>query len=430
MSQSSKISREDLYEQVWTTPINKLAEKFGVSGSYLARVCRALNVPRPPVGYWQQLAVGRAKPRPKLPNALPGDQLSWSKNTPLAEPVRVPVRRKVDDAAKAKKLPPVRHPLLVGAESHFRKSRKVDEGEFLKPYKYLLPDIVASEGCLNQALDIAGQVYLALDRAGHRVVLAPPDQQLHRVHIEEREVPGKDRHYGRYGFGGIWSPQRPTIAYFGDTPIGISLTELTERITLRYLNGNYVREDSKEVKAAKSWQMTHSWTTEKDVPCGRFRLVAYSPFHGVDWVETWQETKTTSLRPMVPEIVRKLEGAIDELQRLKSLADEASVRRRREWEEAEEHRRREEDRRQVAQALSDSRKQLADIMEKWAAAMTVERFFEDAERRLENVAGERRARFQERLALARAMLGTLDPLDFLKEWRAPEERYKSKYSDG
>jgi hypothetical protein len=45
-----EISREDLYEQVWTTPISQLAAKFGVSGSYLARVCEALNVPRPPLG--------------------------------------------------------------------------------------------------------------------------------------------------------------------------------------------------------------------------------------------------------------------------------------------------------------------------------------------------------------------------------------------
>jgi hypothetical protein len=54
--EASEISREDLYEQVWTTPINHLAEKFGVSGSYLARVCSALNVPRPPLGYWQKKA--------------------------------------------------------------------------------------------------------------------------------------------------------------------------------------------------------------------------------------------------------------------------------------------------------------------------------------------------------------------------------------
>lgn len=59
--------------------------------------------------------------------------------------------------------------------------------------------------------------------------------------------------------------------------------------------------------------------------------------------------------------------------------------------------------------------------------MFVERFFDEAGRRLENVVAEHRAKLRERLALARAMLGALDPLDFLKEWRAPVERYTSKY---
>lgn len=54
--------------------------------------------------------------------------------------------------------------------------------------------------------------------------------------------------------------------------------------------------------------------------------------------------------------------------------------------------------------------------------------FQEAERRLEGVETERRAQLTERLALARAMLGTLDPFDYLEEWLVPEERYKSKYS--
>ena len=57
----------------------------------------------------------------------------------------------------------------------------------------------------------------------------------------------------------------------------------------------------------------------------------------------------------------------------------------------------------------------------------MERFFEEASRRLDRVEGESRTEIQDRLALARSMLGALDPLDFLKEWRAPAERYKSKY---
>ncbi len=38
------ISREELYELVWSVPMVKVAEKFKVSGSYMARVCANLNV--------------------------------------------------------------------------------------------------------------------------------------------------------------------------------------------------------------------------------------------------------------------------------------------------------------------------------------------------------------------------------------------------
>ncbi|WP_449256806.1 hypothetical protein [Bosea sp. (in: a-proteobacteria)] len=422
-----KISREDLYEQVWVAPINHLAEKFGVSGSYLARVCSALNVPRPPLGYWQKKAVGKAAPRPELPAALPGDQLSWAKDKPLAAPVKKRVWRTVDRKAATKTARPARHPILIGVEESFRKSRTTEETEFLKPYKQLLPDIVASEARLARALDLANEIFSALDRKGHRVLIAPPDQEMHRIHVEERETPGKDRRYGRYQFGSIWSPRRPTVTYIGPMPIGLALTEMTERVTLRYLDGRYVRADSKLVQSAKPWQLTHSWTTEQDLPCGRFRFVAYSPLAGVDWTANWQETQTASMSTMVAAIVQKLESVEDELRALMRAAEEAAARRRREWEEAQERYRREEDQRRVAEALTESKKQLAGIMEKWAAATAVERFFLEAQSRVNEVEGERRAQLAERLALARSMVGALDPLAFLAEWLAPEERYKSKY---
>jgi hypothetical protein len=72
------ISREELYDLVWSQPMTKVGEKFKLSGSYMARVCATLRVPRPERGYWAKLAVGKAPQKPALPDAQPGDQLSWS----------------------------------------------------------------------------------------------------------------------------------------------------------------------------------------------------------------------------------------------------------------------------------------------------------------------------------------------------------------
>ncbi len=53
------VTREELYRQVWETPISRLAEKYGVSGNGLKKICDRLHVPYPPRGYWAKLAAGR-----------------------------------------------------------------------------------------------------------------------------------------------------------------------------------------------------------------------------------------------------------------------------------------------------------------------------------------------------------------------------------
>ena len=59
------ITREELYGLVWSKPMTKVAQQFKVSGSYMARVCSILQVPRPERGYWAKLAVGKASaPQP------------------------------------------------------------------------------------------------------------------------------------------------------------------------------------------------------------------------------------------------------------------------------------------------------------------------------------------------------------------------------
>lgn len=61
------ITREELYEKVWTTPMVALAEEFGISDVALAKRCRRWNIPCPPRGYWAKLAAGRNPQRGQLP---------------------------------------------------------------------------------------------------------------------------------------------------------------------------------------------------------------------------------------------------------------------------------------------------------------------------------------------------------------------------
>ncbi len=426
-----KLTRNELYNRVCGAPLSKLAPEFGLTGTTLAAICRQHQVPYPGSGYWTRKSLGIAAELPALPDGT-CDIIEIIPVTPKLREKRAlatdaGARLKPKPAAKTRRLE--HHPLLIGAEAHLRKSRTAEDGEFLRPYKRLLPDVISSEAALSRALSIANHLYLALERLGYRVHIAPDGENHHRMHIKEQEVERKDRKYGRYHSGSIWGPDRPTIVYIDNFPIGLAVTEMTERVTMRYLNGEYYREDSKLVRSMKSWQLTHSWTTEQDMPSGRFRIVAYSPKRGVDWTLTWQDTESEPLTGVIPEILRTLQASRDKLQALMTAEDEAEAKRKKERQEEWERYERREDERKIAEAIKESQQQLSEIIESWGKAMIVERFFSDVEDRLANAAGEQRQFIEERVRLARQMIGSIDPLEFLKNWRAPGDRYQSKYAE-
>lgn len=198
---------------------------------------------------------------------------------------------------------------------------------------------------------------------------------------------------------------------------------------MRYQNGKYVRESTLDRRQGRSILPSHSWTTEQDLPCGRFRLVAYSPHPGVEWQLSWQETSKRSLDRVFGEVIRKLDGSVEELKALMDAADDEAARKKREQELQWERWRREEDKRSEAKARSESLQQLSDIMADWTKALSVEMFFVEAEKRMQMADGERRVHLESRLRLARSMLGDLDPLSFIEQWVSPEERYQRKFKD-
>lgn len=107
--------------------MTKVAAPYGVSSSFLARVCERPNVPRPSRGYWAQLEVGKASAKPALPEARPGDELDWSRE---GEPRRVP-RALPQPPSKNEPPPrrrrrerPSRHELIVGAREHFEGAKE------------------------------------------------------------------------------------------------------------------------------------------------------------------------------------------------------------------------------------------------------------------------------------------------------------------
>jgi hypothetical protein len=51
MEETIRLNREELYEQVWSTPMTKLAKQYQISDVGLAKICKKLKIPVPGRGY-------------------------------------------------------------------------------------------------------------------------------------------------------------------------------------------------------------------------------------------------------------------------------------------------------------------------------------------------------------------------------------------
>lgn len=419
------VTREELYEWVWSTPMVKVAEKLGVSGSYLARVCSVLRVPRPERGYWAKLAVGKAPKRPALPEPLPGDPIVWSRADALAAPVRPNPRQTPTIRTQRPARPVVGiHGLIRDAKVHFLAGRKVDDDVHLKPYKKLLVDITATRSGLDKALDFANDLFNALESAGHRVVIAPSDALFRREFIDDKEVPQKkESRYDPYGGNRHWSPYRPTVVYVNSVVFGLAVIEMTESVEMRYVNGKYIRDSDHVPPKASKHYFDRTWTTTKNMPSGRLRLVVYSPYRSISWLCTYQETKTRILKQDLAQIVKAIEAEVaPAVDRLREAERQAEI-----WQlerlAQEERRRQEEDQRRIAISVKESRDQLEQVIQSWSKVIRLEEFFRGVEDRAQVLPASEGRDVLERLQLARDFVGTQEPLDFFRGWKTPLERY-------
>lgn len=62
-----KYDRAKLLAEIWTEPVTALAPRYQLSDVGLQKLCRRLQIPTPPRGYWTRLKAGKpVPPRPKL----------------------------------------------------------------------------------------------------------------------------------------------------------------------------------------------------------------------------------------------------------------------------------------------------------------------------------------------------------------------------
>jgi hypothetical protein len=419
------VSREELYELVWSIPMIKAAEKFSVSGSYMARVCSILNVPRPERGYWAKLEVGKTSARPALPEALPGDPVFWSQEgDPQAPRVRTVTATSAPAQPRTRRVVTGIHGLIHGAQQHYDRGYKVEEGQLLRPYKRQLVDATASAIGLDKALAFANALFNALEFNGHHVRFASSIELSHRPHIDEHENILKPKHQEySHNDSNLWRPSSPTVVYVGTIPFGLAVIEMTEAILMRHVNGKYIRESEYKPPKPSRGYTDHTWTTTKNIPSGRLRLVVYSPQRDVSWSLLFQETVERTLTQDIAKIVESIENSTDIIRKRIIEAEQRAEAQRREREEQNARWEREADQRRIADSIKESGEQLAQVIQSWATVMSIEQFLKGVEERAITLPEVQRGQILDRLQLAREFVGTQDPLVFFNSWKTPSERY-------
>jgi hypothetical protein len=419
------VSREELYELVWSIPTIKVAEKFSVSGSYMARVCSVLNVPRPERGYWAKLEVGKAPARPALAEALPGDQLFWSQEgDPPAPRIRAVTATSAPAQPRARRVVTGIHGLIQGAKQHYERRYKVEEGQLLRPYKRQLIDVTASATGLDKGLAFANDLFNALESNGHRVRFASSIELSHRPHVDEHEkiLKPKCQEYF-YSDSNLWRPSNPTVVYVGSIPFGLAVIEMTEAVLMRYINGEYILDSEYRPPKTSRSRADNIWTTTKNIPSGRLRLVVYSPHQDVSWSLPFQETMERTLTQDIAKIVKSIENSIEVMRKEIIEAEQRAETRHRKWEEQSARWKSEGDQRRIADSIKESQKQLAQVIQSWATVMSIERFLKSVEERAITLPEVQRGQVIDRLQLAREFIGTQDPLEIFSSWKAPGELY-------
>jgi len=187
-----RISREELYEKVWTLPLRNLAPEFGISDVSLAKLCKRHAIPLPGLGYWTRVQFGKNPkriPLPSLEKAVKSQTEIVIHPTPAngivkdlksdvtAEPIRV----QLSDSES------VSHPFAVRTQRLLSHATKNERG-LLIPKSGLVSHISVSEAALPRALRILSGLLRVLEEHSFTIRWPREDGSKLCVLAQEEEL--------------------------------------------------------------------------------------------------------------------------------------------------------------------------------------------------------------------------------------------------
>ena len=181
---ATTVTREALYQLVWSEAVSKVCKRFGLSDNGLRKICRRHQIPTPGNGYWAKLQHGKPVERAPLP-ACDDDELevvvleerrTVSSEAPAGPDYDAEVAGLLD---KARKLPRVGvptalrapHPLVRATKTALERAEP-DQYGLIAPRRIDGSDTLSmrvGKNSIGRALRFFDALIKAVERLGGRV---------------------------------------------------------------------------------------------------------------------------------------------------------------------------------------------------------------------------------------------------------------------
>jgi len=184
---SGTLTRDELYELVWSHPMSQLSRRYAISDVGLAKVRKRHAVPYPPRGYWAKVRNGKSvrKPPllkiddPSLQNVRLGNKPIPSRD--VDSPTREKPRREPVPVPDTLDHP---HPLVERTLKHLSRSRPNEEGLVAPKVERCLAVQVAPDS-VDRAARLLDALVKAAEARGFKI--APGDEGSPRTWISIAE---------------------------------------------------------------------------------------------------------------------------------------------------------------------------------------------------------------------------------------------------
>jgi len=175
------LTRQELYDLVWVTPMIDLAKQFNFSDNGLRKVCKKYSIPVPKMGYWQKIRYGKPTSKTPLPPSKSNEVVAINilpRSKENLDPVLI-VKKTIVVPETIEKF----HPLVQQTRKLIKKGHE-HNGRLRAPGNENALDICVSAEQLPRAYRILDTILKALENHGVKVVIGRANEYQTLTYVE------------------------------------------------------------------------------------------------------------------------------------------------------------------------------------------------------------------------------------------------------